>query len=235
MPRHFVIAVLGTVMISHPMQALAAESTAFKVGFLAGGGQGGSRLQPASNYQYFYLGSYCDTPKLIGPFSWRLVVLFLDVAGTWYRTTTPDQINTQTWRMMTGPSLQLSFSNGWWLWDSLQAGVDWDREAGFFPQLVVQNNLMFGLGFFSSHWSANVRLPKDGGYQLMYATGQVFFSLAPWFAVGPEVKYQEYEPSWGGGIRIGENQPEQHWNVTGGYTYDGLVGSQWHADLWFGF
>jgi len=233
MPRQFVSAVLGAVMISCSMQALAAESPAGKAGFLAGGGQGGSTA--ASNYQYVYLGSYYETPKFVGPFSWHLTFIFLETAGIWYRSATPDRIDTHTWRLMTGPSLQLSFNNGWWLWDSLQAGVDWDREAGFFPQLVVQNNLMFGLGFFSTHWSANVRLAKDGGYQLMYATGQVLFSLVPWLAIGPEIKYQEYEPSWGGQIRVGENHPEQHWNMTGGYSYDGLVGGQWHLDLWFGF
>ena len=63
MPKPLLNAALGVTLALCSPQALAGESPASTLGFIAGGGQGGDAIRDKSNYYYVYLGAYYETPK----------------------------------------------------------------------------------------------------------------------------------------------------------------------------
>src|SRR4051812_15892594 len=134
MPKPLLTAALSVAMALCSPQALAGEGNESKLGFIAGGGQGGDGLGDKSTYYYVYLGSYYETAKLTGPMSWRFGTLVLDYSGLWSQ---PLQSNrkyeAQILRLTTGPSFNVNLPGEWWLWDGLQAGLDFENARPGLP------------------------------------------------------------------------------------------------------
>lgn len=232
MPKPLLNAALGVAMALCSSQALAGEGT---FGVITGGGEGGDySVEDQSSYYYIYLGAYYETPKFAGPLSWRFGALGLDYSGLWIQPIPAVRgYAAQILRLMTGPSFNVDLPGEWWLWDGLQAGLDFENTGSGRLPLAIQNELMFGWGFFSSYWKLDLRVHLDGGFEMRYLAGQIFFRLIQWLSLGPELRFQTSVPSVGLMAQVGDNRPRQRWNVTAGGTFDQKVGAQWHLDLWF--
>jgi hypothetical protein len=246
--------VIMMMCLSLAVQA-AEESPAITqghLGFMAGGGSGGFGSKEVNNSSNIYLGSYYETDKLAGPMAWRFTANYFNytekVEEDYSSSVAGHTINVNTYRFLTGPSFQADLDNGWWIWDCFQVGTDWEDSKGFSPPLVLQNELMFGSGFFYNFLIVNTRITDDKAYQSVYAADQMMFRLTKWLAIGPEAKYQwfrqwddngdssfVYEPSFGGLIRLGDNRLDQRWNFSVGYTQGDFMGGSWHADFWVKF
>jgi len=240
MPKPLLNAALGLALALCSAQALALEGNAGTLGFVAGGGQGGDLLGDKSNYYYAYLGTYYETTKLAGPMSWRFGALALDFQGIWFlqsvqsgQAIDPQILHLMEISLMAGPSFNVGLPGEWWLWDGPQLGLGFENAGRGRPQLVLQNELMFGRGFFSTYWKIDLRVKPDGALDMRYLAGQVFFRVRQWLAFGPELRFQTSQPSAGLMAQVGDDRPRQYWNLTAGCTFDGTVGAQWHLDLWF--
>jgi hypothetical protein len=240
MPRPLLNAALGVAMALCSARALAGEAgEGGTFGFIAGGGQGGDLLGDKNNYYYAYLGGYYETRKLAGPLSWRFGALALNYSGIWFQGLQPGQesliLHLLEARLITGPSLNVSLPGEWWLWSGLEVGLDFENETSGRPQPVLQNELMFGRGFFSSYLKIDLLVTPDAGLEMRYLQWQISFRLLQWLAFGPELRFQTAAPSVGLMVQVGDDRPRQYWNVTAGGTFDEKVGGQWHLDLWWAF
>src|SRR6185436_16617581 len=103
-----------------------------------------------------------DTPRFAGPLSWRFTAMALSYAGTWYEPGfAGEDFHAWDWRLMVGPSFGVIFPNGWWFWDQVQAGPDWEDKGSGLPLLMLHDELMLGFGFFTSYWNVDVRLTRE--------------------------------------------------------------------------
>src|SRR3954471_19317197 len=148
--------VLGVALMLCSAQALADDSNEGKVSFMSGAGHGGLGFGGGngSNYYVVYLGSYYDTPRFAGPWSWRFTAMALSFAGRWNQPGFPGQdFQAWDWRVMAGPSFGMKFPNEWRFEDELQAGLDREDTGSGLPPLMLHHELTVDPGAISRYWN----------------------------------------------------------------------------------
>lgn len=218
------------------------------LGFVLGGGQGGMDTDEINDYEYIYIGTYFEAPISNG-WGWRFSANYYgnaEHADEWFSSSTSGiSSRVQNFRFMTGPTWS-GEANGWWYYNYLSAGADYENGEGFLPVTVIQDEFLLGSGYLYNYLVVNARFSDEENYESYYLRDQLFIRLTHWLAFGPQVQYvwfqqwddeaeelsMEYEPAWGGQIRFSPDEVDPDWHLTVGYTHGDFVGGSWGVDFW---
>lgn len=248
-----VIVAMLVVASFFPISAYAESSVNLPgmMGVVAGGGVGGQGTDEVNDYQFIYLGAYFN-PMINETVGIRGTMMYFgnfEEGEEWFSSSTSGlSTAVETYRAVLGFTLQ-GEQNGWWAWNYLAAGVDYQIGEGFLPVTVLQEELMFGSGWFYNFLCFSARI-GDEDYESYYLRDQAYARLTNWLAIGPQVQYvwfyqpdpdnptenqMVYEPAWGGQVRFTENAEDPRYSLTIGGTNGDYVGTTWHADVWIRF
>ena len=245
-----VVAIMASVFVALPAMAESnVNLTPGTMGFVSGGGVGGQGTDEVNDFQFIYIGGYFN-PMINETVGIRGTIMYFgnfEEGEEWFSSSTSGLSSAvETYRAMIGITVQ-GEQDGWWAWNALQVGGDYQIGEGFLPVTVIQDELMFGSGWFYNFLVASARV-GDEDYESYYLRDQAYIRLTNWLAIGPQLQYvwfyqpdddgenhMVYEPAFGGQIRFTEYTEDPRYSLTIGGTNGDYVGTSWHADVWVRF